>query len=514
MQQPFRDELLLAARAKISAYDKYLRAVQDENRRRERRSAGKPTLMIAHRPQLWDAAPGYDPHHVRRRADAIAHAVVASIRRAEYLPVAPLGFMIPKPGGGERMVSAFQLADEVVSRRLLKALSRKNEARLSSRAYGYRPRLSVHDAIAYVSSEFGRAHRLFVAEFDFSKFFDHVSHSYVHESMERLGIIQSQSEKNLIQAFLGAPNPRLLSSIEPPSQREVGLPQGTSISLFLANVVASELDRSLERVGVGFARYADDTLIWSDDYGRVTDAVSALYESAEQIGASINTAKSPGVRLLVPPGTEKAEMRKVYSVNFLGHNVSLRKVKMRDSAIDRIKSRITALLFDNLLREPLAGTQSVSRLTHNDRDYATFVWQLRRYMYGPLSEADVRRFREGRIPAMSFEGVMSFFPLVNDLDSLEELDRWLVSQVWLCMRKRARLLKRASLPVPAPHGLEKAELLGWRTFSGTSGDAVDLRLPSFSRMAGLIRAAVTLHGLHAISRRSVSDYHYGEPAEL
>jgi len=40
-------------------------------------------------------------------------------------------------------------------------------------------------------------------------------------------------------------------------RRERGIPQGTSISLFLANVAPWDLDRSLERLGVSFVRYAD-----------------------------------------------------------------------------------------------------------------------------------------------------------------------------------------------------------------------------------------------------------------
>jgi hypothetical protein len=445
--------------------------------------------------------------------DSITHAVTAKLRDGTYEPRQPLGFEVPKPSGGSRIVSAFQISDEVVSRRLLVALSEKNESRLSARAYGYRPRLSVHDAIAYVSAEFRRAHRLFVAEFDFSKFFDRVNHDSVRESLNKLGIVMTRGERALVERFLEAPEPALIGEPAVSAPRLVGLPQGTSVSLFLANVVASELDRSLERIGVGFARYADDTLIWSDDYRRVTDAVAALYEASERIGAPINTAKSPGVRLLVPPGTEEAEMRKTYSIDFLGHTVSLRSIEMKQSVVRRIKRRVSDLLYDNLLREPLRGKQSAVRLTDTDRDYATFVWQLRRYMYGSLSEADVRRYQTGRIPPMSFKGIMSFFPLVDHADALRELDEWLAASVWLAMRKRQALLRAAGLPTPKPHGETKLSLVGWRSRSASTGDLVDLRLPSFQRVAGVINAAVTRYGLGVVSGGGVSDYHYGEPVD-
>lgn len=81
---------------------------------------------------------------------------------------------------------------------------------------------------------------------------------------------------------------------------------------------------------------------------------------------------------------------------------------------------------------------------------------------------------------MSFEGVMSFFPLVNDHRALSELDEWLEVHAWLAMRKRRALLKTAGLPRPDPHGFSKEVLASWRTFSSETGDPVDLRLPSFS----------------------------------
>src|SRR5690606_29154857 len=141
-----------------------------------------------------------------------------------------------------------------------------------------------------------------------------------------------------------------------------------------------------------------------------------------------------------------AEMRKTYSIDFLGHTVSLRSIEMKQSVVRRIKLRVSDLLYDNLLREPLRGNQSAVRLTDTDRDYATFVWQLRRYMYGSLSEADVRRYQTGRIPPMSFKGIMSFFPLVDHADTLRELDEWLAASVWLAMRKRRTLLRALGLP--------------------------------------------------------------------
>lgn len=172
---------------------------------------------------------------------------------------------------------------------------------------------------------------------------------------------------------------------------------------------------------------------------------------------------------------------------------------MRDSAVDRIKQRVQTLIYTNLLMEPLRGSQNLSVLTTSDRDYVTYVWQLRRYLYGPLSENDVRRFQHGSIPAMSFQGVMSFFPLVDNDQDLVGLDVWIATQTWLSLKKREQLLSGQTSRRPRPWGLSRSDLVGLKIISGTSGDEIDLRLPSLRRIAGVIRLAVNAHGLASAS---------------
>ncbi|MBB5513086.1 hypothetical protein HD598_001773 [Neomicrococcus aestuarii] len=413
----------------------------------------------------------------------------------------PAGFSVPKPSGGERIISAFQIADEVVSNRVFRSLTRKNLPKLSARAYAYRPDLGPHDAISYISTEFLREQRLFVAEYDFSKFFDKVDHNYILSSLDSIGINRTPLEQYLIERFLQSPEPYLSTrdKNEDVSPRTYGIPQGTSLSLFLANLAASELDRGLERLGVSFVRYADDTLIWSTDYGRIGEAASLLQEASSRIGSPVNSEKSPGIRLLIKEETKNVEMASTKYVDYLGHRLSLRNVSLKDSSITRLKNRINKLIYTNLLLEPLQRTQDFNRLTNVDRDYVTLIWQLRRYLYGPLSESDIRRFQTGAIPPMSFEGVMSFFPLITDENALREIDEWMATRVWLAMRKRTELLKTPETKLPQPHNMEKSKLIGFQTTSTRTGDIIDLRMPSVRKIAKVMKMAISTHGLHVVS---------------
>jgi RNA-directed DNA polymerase len=500
-----------SATQRIAEYEAYLRWVHDENIRRARRSTAAAQTVKVRRPHEWSLDDGFNPFHVRAHRRAITHSITQKLRNGSYAPQRAAGRRVKKPSGGHRIVSMFPIADEVISNRLYSSLMDKNRPRLSSRSYAYRRDLTPHDAILHMRSEFQQSQRLFVAEYDFSKFFDKISHDHIWASLDSLGIVRTSLEEALIRAFLGAPEPYLdtASKSATPLGRTIGLPQGTSISLFLANIAAAPLDRSLERLGIGFVRYADDTVIWSTSYNAVCEAAAVLHELSEAIGSPINVEKSPGVRILRAEDAPPAEMESTTHITYLGHDVGLRSVRMRDSAIERIKARVDELLYTNLLLEPLKGTQDPDRISATDRDYVVFVWQLRRYLYGPLSEAEVRRFQQGQIPAMSFKGVMSFFPLVDDDHALVELDEWITTRTWLAIRKRRRTLSSTlgGTPLPVPWTASRADLHGLTATSSRTGKTIDLRLPSIRRIAGLIQAAIRVHGAGIVTGHT-SPYNY------
>jgi len=492
-----------AADAKIRNFDRYRKRIYDENVRRARRSSGAPPGLIAREPELWALEKGLDPFHVRKRAKSIAHAITGSLQAGIYAPLPPGGFSRRKSNGGMRTISTFALADEVVSNRLYRNLLKKNRPRLSARSYAYRDDANAYDAIAHMQSEWREDHRVFIAEYDFNEFFESISHDHIWNTIEALGLTMTALERSLVSAFLVAPRPftNAAEKAAGGAPRKRGVPLGTSISLLLANIAASPLDRALERLGVGFVRYADDTVIWSRDYSAICRAVDELHDASAQMGCPVNQVKSEGVRLLVSRETEKAEMRWTREVTYLSHNVGLRSTRMKPSVEEEIKRRVSVLLYDNLIREPSRGTQALSRVGLNDRDYVVYIWQLRRYLYGPLAETAVRRMGRGPVPRVPLRGVIARYPLVNDDDRLADLDRWVATQTWLALRKRARLLAphvSASITPPSPWGLSREDLINATSVSQRTGAPLDLRLPSALRMAVVVREAVRTHGVDVV----------------
>lgn len=484
---------------KIRRHESYRRSVVDENVRRQRRSLGMPARVDARRPHLWDVSPGHDPYHVKKQAASIAHAVAKKLKDGNFAPRTPYVFAVPKPNGGSRLVTSFAIVDEVISSRVYNSLLRKNRPISSARSYAYKNDRGIHDAISYMRSEWRTYVRLFVAEYDFTSFFDSIEHAHLWDTMESMRFVATDLERSLLRCFAESGTHDLRTGSIAPRVR--GIPMGTSASLFLANLAASPLDRSLERLGVGFVRYADDTVVWANSYPSICRAVDELYRAAESIGSPINQDKSAGIRLLVGRDVQRAELVFTPEIDYLGHTISLNGARIRKRSMDQIRDHITLLIYNNLLREVLAGTQDLSRLTTVDRDYVSYIWQLRRYLYGQLNENEVRRFGGGVLPPVPLAGVLARYPLVDEMDSLVELDSWLATQTWLAVAKRSRLLQgRPGIgPTPEPWNRTRSELIRLQTKSGRTGEPVDLRLPSAVRMAGVVRRAFQTHGSAVVS---------------
>ena len=491
----------------IRRFENYARQLADEHQRRSRRTTQSVSRLTLRRPHYWSLHKGFDPFFVRSRADCVAHTVEDKLYKRAYAPFTPVQHFVPKASGGRREVCVFQVADSAASRVVYESLIEKNRSRMSSRAYAYRDDVTAQDAIQYVAAEMRAQSRIFVAEYDFSKYFDNISHDYLQKILRDRQFLLTRIERSVVEAFLQT-GPVPANNYQPGggARRERGIPQGTSISLFLANVAAWELDRSLERLGVSFVRYADDTLIWSTDYAQLCRAVDTLHEMASRIGSPINLEKSGGIRLLVPKGAP-SELPPVESIEYLGHRITLSSVSMKEKVILRIKKRVNQLLYFNLIREPEAGTQNTERLGRVDRDYVTYVWQVRRYLYGDISERRLRRFQARGAPRRRFRGIMSFFPLLEDHQQLRELDAWLVCSTCMALRKRGVLLRGLGYStLPDPHGIRCDLLANYVRKSQTTGGSLDLRLPSFRRIASVIRQAATQYGTSSIARTSRYDY--------
>ncbi len=503
------DEVLKEAQKLIRRHERYAQELADEFRRRNRRT-GATTVPTVLRPAYWDLDPGFNPYLVRARSERIGWAIRTSMRSRTYSPRSAVCYEVPKPDGSLREVSVFQVADSAVSRVIFRSLLRKNRQRLSAYSFAYRSDLTVHDAIQHIAADIRDKPRIFVAEYDFTKYFDSILHEHIWRILAEQRFLITEVEVRVLSQFLETPTLSAHNYVPVGAPRRArGVPQGTSVSLFLANVAAWPLDRALERLGVGFARYADDTLIWSPDYGRLCEAVDTVNDAAESIGAKLNLRKSAGISILAPADAP-AEFKPKKSVEFVGYAFSSGGISIRQSSVTRIKARISYLIYRNLVEAPKHGQIVALRFAPPvDRDYVVLIYQLRRYLYGDLSEEKLRKYLRRTVPRVHYKGVMSFYPLVDDLDLLRSLDGWMLHTVGTSLKVRANLLASAGYSkLPLPHTVNEDDL---PTLMGVSSDGtrLDLRLPSFVRMGTLLRRAAQVHGPNAIGNAKSNMYYLG-----
>ncbi|AXO38265.1 hypothetical protein MicB006_6007 [Micromonospora sp. B006] len=466
----------------------------DEVQREARRTNVAVPRTSYSKPTSWSFRKDFDPFVVRSRADVYAHGISQSLKGKRYEVAAPYVFEVIKPHGGSRKITSFGIPDEALSRRAYRSLMSKNMGALSGRSYAYRADINVFDAISYISGEWRDHPRLFVAEFDLQDYFGSVGHRYLFSQMQVLNLRMTPRERLIIEAFLQAAN----------TGHPSGFPQGTSISLFLSGIALSPLDRSLERLNVGFARFSDDILLWGADYAAVRAGVDMLFEWSNDSGVGISKSKSRGLQILSPRGViGRSEIRDVDSVEFLSHRISLRSVGLARRPEREIRRRVSELIYANLLRQPLSGTQDLARLADGlDRDYLTLLSQLRRLFYGGLSESQVHRFsRSGYVPLTHLTGFVARHPVVTDDENWQALDKWLRRQIWFALRRRAFLLRKAGYVGPCtPWDIPVHELSSQVVYSKRTSARLNMSVPSATRMARVVRRATELHGTRVTER--------------
>ena len=474
----------------------YHNAVNLEYERRCKRLSD-PGIKIVSEPPQWKVDQKFNPFHVNKNRKKIAHSIAAKILAGTYIPNPPTPMEVRKPSGGFRTVSIYQIPDAAVSSLFYHQLLKKNKHRLSSFAYAYRDDRNAHFAIQDISLELSQAPRIFVAEFDFSKFFDNIRHDYLFQQFDQNGFSISDSERRVIQAFLGTSGK--------------GIPQGTSISLFLANLVCWQLDKKLELAGLRFARYADDTIIWANDYQKINTAYEIVYKFSAETGVAINLEKSEGISLLCPKDHKSEFTQCKDSVDFLGYKLSKEKISIKEKSVTKIKKDISFILYKHLI-QPLKPSilRSLTIPANNkDIDLLRAISEIRRFLYGDLTDEMISNYINGASNRIFFKGTMSFYPLLNDELQLRQLDTWLVLAVFKSIKIRKRLLAKHGYnrSHSAPFNIRKKDIASTLR-KQKEGGKKKLQLPSFFFIYQALKKGLSDMGVEGVMNPKSNMYNY------
>ena len=431
--------------------------------RRDRASPGDRHGSL--RSEAAGAAPGFDPYQVQRRFDVLAFTLDWKLTTGTYTPGRALDLMVAKSSGGQRRVCQLTLPDLAVSAWFRARMMAAHDHQFSASAFGHRVGGGAERAVRHVSQLLARNRRVYVVELDIENFFDSINVTYVLDVM-RGCLGAAEPDLVLMEKLLRQPRSRNATEYREGKAYlpERGVPQGSPISMLAGNLACLELDRDVEALGVGFARYVDDIVVICDTFAQADTVMATIGRHCALAGLKVHPRKSPGISIF---STEPSPFRQVDSIDFVGRRISQIGIGLSARSVEQLKARLDRMVHRWLVSSVREVSGWPSGLC--ERHGAALVRALERVIYGGVRHAEVVGVLRGG-PILTQPRRMSGYLLFPDASAgpqLRELDGWLVDVVLSAWKKRVALA--------AERGVSLGPLTKKDLIAGKSGP---LRIPS------------------------------------
>ena len=276
------------------------------------------------------------------------------------------------------------VVDRLVQQAINQALTPIYERQFSRNSFGFRPGRGCLDALRRAQKIVEEGYK-YVVDLDLERFFDTVSHSKLIEILSRT--IKDGRVISLIHKYLrsGVINKGVFE------MSEEGTPQGGPLSPLLSNVMLNELDKELERRGLPFVRYADDSMIFCKSKRaakRVRESITKFIEG----------------KLYLKVNKEKTVVSYVRGVKYLGYSFYVHGGKCQLCVHPKSKAKMKSRL---------------KCLTSRSNGWG-YKWRKRK-----LTEY--------------IRGWIGYYHLANMKRLLQETDEWLRRRIRMCIWKAWKL---------------------------------------------------------------------------
>ena len=450
----------------------------------------------------------FDPKYCSRNANFLSKTIWHKVLEKTYKPIPAINYQIPKPDGSKRSIMAFSIPDAALANVVLRRTRDRNTKRLSPSSYAYHPDKNVFDAVLALK-DYDHEGKLFAVQIDFEKYFDNIPSWYLKSKIDDASRISlTPHERNIFRQFMHHDSSDLKTyAAKKFVRRYKGTPQGSSVSLLLANLANHDLDTKLASSAGKFVRFADDVVALCSSYDQAEQMEKCFVAHCRESGLALNAEKSPGIAII---SDEEQELRTYSHVDYLGYRISPAGLSMPEKATGRMKTRVSRLINLYLLQYLDFGYKSSRASTYPecyDWDLLGLIYELRRSMYGGLSEADLYGFVHEGKKLRKMKGLMGFYCLLDDSKALKELDGWLLSTVRRAMKTRNDILQSkygANCPVPSNKELATGEWIDPTAWRGD--DTIETRIPSFVRGWRASRKHFYTFGLEHVQAPSYGAY--------